>query len=256
MRQTLFDTETTGLDPREHRLVSVAAVELIDDQLTGRFCHWHINPERPCDPGAAAIHGLSDEYLATQPKFAEIRDPLMEFLGNSPTIIHNARFDRGMLTQELFRLHSPGTRWDPASVMPPYYCTYDEAVRRRGIGKGRNTLDTLCRVYGAQNLRTASGKHGALIDALTLFHVYRALRFLPRAPMIQSAIDHYVTKGFGVHGGFTELRAGSESVPAQARSNPTAQPADVRAVGGGAGQDVLGAAPVHHAPAPGTDAAV
>lgn len=233
MRQVIFDTETTGLDHRTHRVVSVAAIELLNGELTGAFAHWHLNPERPCDPGAAAIHGLTDEYLATQPKFAEIVGQFRDFLGLDELIIHNARFDVPFIQMEITRTLDPTKRWDPVTMFPRHRCTYEHAVRLRGMGKGRNTLDALTKAFGALDVRTLSGgKHGALIDCVQLYGVYRALNRLPQVPLVESLLQHYLTKGFGVHGRVECSGPGSPAIPSPPQADPTGQPADVCAVGG------------------------
>jgi DNA polymerase-3 subunit epsilon len=241
VRELIFDTETTGLDPKTHRLVSIAVVELVHGALTGRFCYYHLNPERPNDPRAQEIHGLTDEYLATCPKFADIATPLMEFIGTSRLVAHNARFDLGFLSEELDRAQFPTNTFDS------YHCTYQAAVKRRGMGKGRNTLDTLTEVYKAPNYRAATGKHGALIDALTLLGVYGALSGRHATRLVQSQLDHF-TQGFGIHGPFAESRTGSQELPSSAQPLSSDQSPDLCSVGGGDGQDVLGTAALHHAP--------
>jgi DNA polymerase III subunit epsilon len=201
MRQIIFDTETTGLNHKEHRIVSLAAVEMQDGFLTGRFAHYHLNPERPCDPGAAALHGLKDDYLATQPKFTEIKGELLDFVGNSRFVIHNAPFDLNFFANELDRANVSTYHIDST-------CTYKKAVERRGVGKGRNTLDTLARDYGVQNLREQTGKHGALVDCLVLYGVFRYLAGLTPVPLVQSQVDHFLNKLHGVHGPFEQSRPG------------------------------------------------
>ena len=229
MRQVIFDTETTGLGPG-HRIVSLAAIEMVDGLLTGKFAHWHLNPGRPCDPGAAAIHGLADDYLATQPKFIEIEPELDAFVSNARMVIHNAQFDLRMLRaeQELVAA-ARGNR--AIFVLPPHTCTFVEAEKRRGRAKGRNTLDTLAREWGVQNLRELTGKHGALVDCLVLYGVFRFLAGRPPVPLVQSQIDHFLSKGFGVHGGFTEQSPGSTAVPAPSQPDAPGVGPDVRAVG-------------------------
>jgi DNA polymerase-3 subunit epsilon len=225
VRQLIFDTETTGLNSREHRLVSLAAVEIVDGELTGRFAHYHLNPERPCDPGAAAIHGLMDEYLATQPLFAQVWPELDCFITGSRFIIHNAKFDLAFLLAELCRTGRP-------RAIPPYTCTFERAEARRGRAKGRNTLDTLAREWGVQNLREATGKHGALVDCLVLYGVWRRLAGLDPRPLVQFQLDHYLNKGFGIHGCFEQASPGGADVPAPAQVDTPSVPDGVRAVGG------------------------
>lgn len=231
MRQVIFDTETTGLNPREDRLVSFAALEMVDGALTGAFIHYHLNPERPCNPKAAEIHGLTDAYLVTQPRFVDVEGELNAFINADRLVIHNAKFDMGFLSAEIVRNRDPMKRWDPVTGLPPYTCTYEKAVAKRGIGKGRNTLDALAREWQVQNLRELTGKHGALVDCLVLFGVFRSLAGLEPSPLVQSQIDHYLNKGFGIHGNFEHTSAGGASVPAPASAHPASLPPDVRPVG-------------------------
>lgn len=258
MRQIIFDTETTGLDPRQHRIVSLAAIELVDGEPTGRFAHWHINPERPCDPGAAKVHGLTDEYLAKQATFREIKDEFMDFIRRDELVIHNAAFDIGMLTQELYRLHQRtiASPFVPTAILPQRRCTLQRAEALRGRAKGRNTLDALTVEFGIDNLRARTGKHGALVDCLTLYGVYRALFGLKPRPLVQWEVDHYLSKAFGVHGSFQPTDSRGEGVPAQAEPDAPARTPDTGACSVGAGQDLRGDNPVHHAPAPGRHPAV
>jgi DNA polymerase-3 subunit epsilon len=139
VRQIILDTETTGFRPGG--IVSLAAIEMVDGELTGAFAHYHINPKMPCDPGATKVHGLTDEYLATCPTFSNVIGPLDTFLGASPIIAHNAPFDMGFLEAEYRReSEASGFAW---RVVNPVRCTYSKAEVQRGRAKGRNTLDAL-----------------------------------------------------------------------------------------------------------------
>ena len=105
MRQIVLDTETTGLDPRSgHRIIEVACIEMENRRLTGRHLHKYINPEREIDAGAQAVHGITLEFLADKPKFADIVDEFLEFISGGELVIHNAPFDLGFLNAELRRL--------------------------------------------------------------------------------------------------------------------------------------------------------
>ena len=102
MRQIVLDTETTGLDPKQgHRIIEVAAIELNGRKVSERHFHRYINPEREVEAGAAEVHGLTLERLLDEPKFAEIAQGLLEFIGGAELIIHNAPFDVGFLNKEL-----------------------------------------------------------------------------------------------------------------------------------------------------------
>ena len=91
MRQIVLDTETTGLDPRHgHRIIEVACIEMENRRLTGHHLHKYINPEREIDEGAQAVHGISLEFLADKPKFADVVDEFLDFINGAELIIHNA----------------------------------------------------------------------------------------------------------------------------------------------------------------------
>ena len=102
MREIVLDTETTGLDPEDgHRIVEIGAVELMNHVPTGKEYHQYINPLMAMPDQAFAIHGLSDEFLSNKPKFSEIVNQFLEFIGSAKLVIHNAEFDLGHLNQEL-----------------------------------------------------------------------------------------------------------------------------------------------------------
>ncbi|MGH6990712.1 MAG: exonuclease domain-containing protein, partial [Stellaceae bacterium] len=102
MREIVLDTETTGLAPGDgHRIVEIAGLELINHVPTGRFFHRYVNPERSMPSDAMAVHGLSDEFLATHVRFAEVVEEFLDFIGTAPLVIHNAAFDIGFLNAEL-----------------------------------------------------------------------------------------------------------------------------------------------------------
>lgn len=167
MREIVLDTETTGLDPAEgHRIVEIGAIELVNHIATGRQFHAYFNPERPMPADAFAVHGLGDDFLAGQPRFAERVTELLDFLGDARLVIHNAAFDMRFLNAELLAhglARLPDTRATDTL----------EIARRRFPGAG-NSLDALCRRFGIDN----SGRtlHGALLDAQLLAEVYLELR--------------------------------------------------------------------------------
>ena len=164
MRRIVLDTETTGLDPGAgHRLIEVAALELVDRRLTGAVFHRYCNPEREIDSEAARVHGMSYAELASQPKFEELADALLAFLDGAELIIHNAPFDLGFLDAELVRCSRP-----PLSGRQPVLDTL-EMARRRHPGQ-RNGLDALCTRYGVDNSHRTV--HGARLDAELLAGVY------------------------------------------------------------------------------------
>jgi DNA polymerase-3 subunit epsilon len=163
MREIVFDTETTGLDPYQgHRLVEIGCIELVNRIPSGQHFHRYINPERDIPEEAFAVHGLSLEFLKDKPLFSEICEELIEFIGDAPLVAHNASFDLGFLNAELERCKK-------------LLLTRDRLVdtlmlaRRRHPG-GANRLDDLCARYGIDNSRR--NKHGALLDAELLAEVY------------------------------------------------------------------------------------
>ena len=102
MRQIVLDTETTGLDPTlGHRVIEIAAIEMVNRQITGRDYHCYVNPEREIDAGALEVHGISNEFLADKPRFADIAADFLKFIEGGELIIHNAPFDVAFLNAEL-----------------------------------------------------------------------------------------------------------------------------------------------------------
>jgi DNA polymerase III subunit epsilon len=166
MREIVFDTETTGLDPaRGDRLVEIGCVEVVNRFLTGRVFHQYLNPERPMSPDAFAVHGLSDAFLADKPVFSAVADEFLAFIGEDPLVAHNATFDMNFLNHELKRLGKGPI--DPNRVVDTLMI-----ARRRHPGQ-QNSLDALCARYGIDNSRRT--KHGALLDAEILAEVYAEL---------------------------------------------------------------------------------
>jgi DNA polymerase-3 subunit epsilon len=166
MREIVLDTETTGLDPfTGHRVVEIGCVELVNRIPSGHTFHRHLNPERDIPYEAQAVHGLTVEFLADKPRFAEVADELLAFLGDAMLVIHNAAFDLAFLNSELERAGRP------LLVRDRSVDTLTLA-RRRHPG-GPNRLDDLCVRYGIDNSRRT--KHGALLDAELLAEVYAEL---------------------------------------------------------------------------------
>ncbi|MFZ2267352.1 MAG: DNA polymerase III subunit epsilon [Azonexus sp.] len=168
MRQIVLDTETTGLDPRSgHRIIEVACIEMVNRRLTGRHLHKYTNPEREIDEGAQAVHGISLEFLADKPKFADIAEEFLEFINGAELIIHNAPFDLGFLNAELRRL-------DRVPVETICSGVIDTLRMAKDLHPGkRNSLDALCERYEIDN----SGRtlHGALLDTELLADVFLAM---------------------------------------------------------------------------------
>ncbi|WP_295801269.1 DNA polymerase III subunit epsilon [uncultured Microbulbifer sp.] len=167
MRQVVLDTETTGLDPKTgHRIIEIGCVELINRKLTGRHYHQYINPEREVDDGAIEVHGITNEFLADKPVFAQIADEFMAFCEGAELVIHNAPFDVGFINAELKRLRSP--RWQSVAA----HCSVLDtlALAREKHPGQKNNLDVLCKRYFVDN--SQRDLHGALLDAEILADVY------------------------------------------------------------------------------------
>jgi DNA polymerase-3 subunit epsilon len=168
MRQIVFDTETTGLEPKDgHRIVEIGAIELVGRRLTERRLHRYLNPERDSDERALAVHGLTREFLSDKPLFGEILDELIEFVRDAEVIIHNAPFDVSFLDEEFARLGRPPFAEHCAKVTDSL-----RLARELHPGK-RNSLDALCERYGISNRHRTL--HGALLDAGLLGEVYLAM---------------------------------------------------------------------------------
>ena len=166
MREIVLDTETTGLDPAAgHRIVEVACLELFNHIPTGRNYQSYVNPEREMPMAAFEVHGLSTEFLAGKPRFAEIADDLLTFIGDAPLVIHNARFDIGFLNAEFDRLGRSGL--EPGRALDTVL------LARQKFPGAQVSLDALCRRFEIDN--SARTKHGALLDAELLAEVYLEL---------------------------------------------------------------------------------
>lgn len=163
MREIVLDTETTGLDPLQgDRLVEIGCVELVNRIPSGLTFHRYLNPERDMPAEAFAIHGLSSQFLADKPLFADIADEFLDFIAGAPLIIHNASFDIGFINAELER--SARTPIGRDRLIDTLLM-----ARRKNPG-GPNRLDDLCVRYGIDHSRRT--KHGALLDAELLAEVY------------------------------------------------------------------------------------
>jgi DNA polymerase III subunit epsilon len=163
MREIVFDTETTGLDPLQgHRMVEIGCIELVNRFPTGRVFHRYFNPERDMPAEAFAVHGLSVEFLKDKPRFAEAADELATFIEDAALVAHNALFDLSFLNAELERCAKQAVARDRLvdTLM----------LARRRHPAGPNRLDDLCGRYGVDNSRRT--KHGALLDAELLAEVY------------------------------------------------------------------------------------
>jgi DNA polymerase III subunit epsilon len=163
MREVIFDTETTGLDPKTgDRMVEIGCIEMIGRVETGRSFHAYFNPERDMPIEAERVHGLSAAFLSTKPRFAETVDELLEFLGDAPLVAHNAGFDFGFLNNELEKIGRAPISLDRM--------VDTVALARKKHPGSKLSLDALCTRYGID--RSHRVKHGALLDAELLAQVY------------------------------------------------------------------------------------
>lgn len=163
MREIVFDTETTGFDPKTgDRVVEIGCVELVNHIVTGHTFHVYLNPERSMPRSAFEVHGLSDEFLADKPKFAEVAGDFVAFIGDARLVAHNAEFDFKFINAEFARLGLPPIGSDRM--------VDTLAIAKRRHPAGPNSLDALCSRYGIDNSRR--DKHGALLDSELLAEVY------------------------------------------------------------------------------------
>lgn len=163
MREIVFDTETTGLDPAAgHRLVEIGCVELVNRFPSGRIFHQYLNPERDMPQEAFAVHGLSAGFLMTQPRFESVAGAFLDFIGDAAMVAHNASFDLGFLNAELARIGR--------GVLARERLVDTLLIARRKFPGASNRLDDLCARLRVDNSRRT--KHGALLDAELLAEVY------------------------------------------------------------------------------------
>lgn len=166
MREIVLDTETTGLDPKSgHRIVEIGCVELVNHVPTNRTYHQYINPERDMPAEAFRVHGLSVDFLAEHPVFADVADAFVEFVDGATLVIHNAEFDMGFINAELSKLDRPRLPMESAIDTV-------RMARKKFPGAPAN-LDALCRRFGVDNSNREL--HGALLDARLLADVYLEL---------------------------------------------------------------------------------
>lgn len=164
-RQIFFDTETTGLDAdKGDRIIEIGCIEMVDRRLTGNALHLYLNPERSSHPDAVKVHGLTDEFLADKPRFADVVDRLLAFLQGAELVIHNAAFDVAFVNAEMARLRR-GRITDVVARIT------DSLAMARELFPGKaNSLDALCRRLEVDNSNRSL--HGALLDAGLLAEVY------------------------------------------------------------------------------------
>lgn len=165
IREIVFDTETTGFGSSEHRIIEIGCLELVNRLPTGRTFHHYLQPDRDIDFGAQKVHGITAEKLAGMPRFADIAHALLDFIGESTLVAHNAAFDMDFLNAEFGRLGIP-------PLANPVVDTLE--IARRKLPGQRHGLDSLCRTYSIDN--SARTFHGALLDAQLLAEVYTELQ--------------------------------------------------------------------------------
>lgn len=168
MRQIFLDTETTGLYPAQgHRIIEIAAIEMINRRPTSNHFHVYLNPEREIDPAAQEVHGITYEFLQDKPLFESISAQLIEFIRDAELIIHNAPFDVGFLNAELGRIGL-----QPIASMCGKITDTLKMAKDTRPGQ-RNNLDALCKHFDIDNSKRTL--HGALLDAELLAEVYMAM---------------------------------------------------------------------------------
>jgi DNA polymerase-3 subunit epsilon len=186
MREIVFDTETTGLDPLQgDRLVEIGCIELVNQFPSGKVFHCYFNPERDMPAQALAVHGLTSEFLSDKPFFAHKVPELIAFLGDAQLIAHNAMFDLAFLNAELERAgHAVVARERMIDTL---------LIARRKHPGGSNRLDDLCVRYAIDNSRRT--KHGALLDAELLAEIYIELIGARQAQLILAQASEPVIAG-------------------------------------------------------------
>jgi DNA polymerase-3 subunit epsilon len=218
MRQIILDTETTGLEPEQgHRIIEIGCVEILNRRKTGRTFHRYLRPDREVDRGALQVHGITNEFLAQQPRFAEVVEELVEFVSGAELIIHNAAFDLAFLDAEFRRLSLPQRR-----IRELCSNVIDTLPMARKLHPGqRNSLDALCKRYGVDNSRREL--HGALLDAQILMDVYLAMTggqgmlVLSEAPSLTANARNEATFVARVRGSLQVILATDEEISAHER---------------------------------------
>ncbi|MCE5182589.1 MAG: DNA polymerase III subunit epsilon [Betaproteobacteria bacterium] len=191
MRKIILDTETTGLDPRQgHRIIEIAAVEMVNRRLTKNHFHQYVNPQREIDAGAQQVHGISLEFLQDKPLFRDIAKDFLEFVSGAELVIHNAPFDIGFINSELKLL---------GMEMIETCCpvVIDTLKMAKDLHPGqKNNLDALCRRYQVDN--TNRTLHGALVDTELLAEVYLGMTRGQESLIIEETIESGIGDGDAV----------------------------------------------------------
>jgi DNA polymerase-3 subunit epsilon len=202
VRQIVLDTETTGLEHSEgHRVIEIGCIELVHRRASGRSWHRYLRPEREVEAGALAVHGISNEFLAAQPRFADVAQEFLEFVEGAELVIHNAEFDVGFLDAELARAGTGRTIAGCCRVLDTL------ALARRLHPGQRNSLDALCKRYRVDN--SARELHGALLDARILADVYLAMS----GGQAALSLDHGLAQDDREDGASWRARKGDVHVP-------------------------------------------
>ena len=168
MRQIFLDTETTGLYPAHgHRIIEIAAIEMVNRRPTNNHFHVYLNPEREIDPAAQEVHGITLEFLQDKPFFAAVAADMLDFVRDAELIIHNAPFDVGFLNSELGRIGLLPIDTICGKITDTLKLAKDARPGQR------NNLNALCSHFGIDNSRRTL--HGALLDAELLAEVYMSM---------------------------------------------------------------------------------
>jgi DNA polymerase-3 subunit epsilon len=187
MRELILDLETTGLEVEKgHRVIEIGILEVVDKIRTPNFFHKFINPQREISPGASRIHGIKDSFLIDKPKFSEVVDEFLEFIGEDPLVIHNASFDMKFINAELCRLGRKAIAYNRA---------IDTLLlaRKKFPGSPAN-LDYLCKRFNVCNKARKEQGHGALIDSELLYKVYINLTGHVRSELFPQDIHESATR--------------------------------------------------------------
>ena len=168
MRHIFLDTETTGLYANQgHRIIEIAAIEIVNRRPTNNSFHFYLNPDREIDPAAQEVHGITLDFLQDKPRFTEIASDFIKFIKDATLIIHNAPFDVGFINMEFGLIEKPPIEEAVVNIIDTLKMAKDMRPGRR------NSLDALCRFYNIDNSQRSL--HGALLDAQLLAEVYLAM---------------------------------------------------------------------------------
>lgn len=224
MREIVLDTETTGLDPKTgDRLVEIGCVELVNQFPTGRSFHVYINPERSMPREAFDVHGLSEDFLADKPRFDDVADAFLDFLGDGRLVIHNAQFDMGFINFEL-------KRSGRVTITDDRVLDTLALARRRHPGSPAS-LDALCARYGIDTSKRV--KHGALLDAELLAEVYIELNGGRQATLGLATVAENASTGLALEARLARKRP-APLAPRLTPEDRAAHSAFVQSLGGNA----------------------